>query len=302
MKKILVLFFLSAFIFPTLWAKKDKPNPKEKESIELDSVTLNLLSRISNLKFQTEGKVTIADGRTQIQIPAGFKYLDKEQSHFVVEEYWGNPKQELEGMLFLKEANILDTALWAFIIEYESNGHIDDSDAKELNYTELMVEMKKSTTEANAERIKMGYLKIELIGWASAPFYDSANKTLHWAKELSFNDDEVHTLNYDVRILGRDGLISLNAIGGMDNLEEVKNKIPEILSAVKFTNGNEYRDFDPSVDKVAAVGIGGLVAGHVLAKAGFFVVILKYIKVIALAVIGGGTWIWRKITGRGGEE
>jgi uncharacterized membrane-anchored protein len=47
------------------------------------------------------------------------------------------------------------------------------------------------------------------------------------------------------------------------------------------------------VDEVAAWTVGGLVAGKVMAKAGFFVVLLKFWKVIALAVAGAGSFVWR---------
>ncbi|WP_428548305.1 DUF2167 domain-containing protein [Profundibacter sp.] len=37
-------------------------------------------------------------------------------------------------------------------------------------------------------------------------------------------------------------------------------------------------DFKPSIDKVAAVGIGGLIAGKVLAKTGLIAVALIFLK------------------------
>jgi len=38
-----------------------------------------------------------------------------------------------------------------------------------------------------------------------------------------------------------------------------------------------YSDFDPKIDKVALWTIGGLVAGKVLAKAGLFALLLKFL-------------------------
>lgn len=52
--------------------------------------------------------------------------------------------------------------------------------------------------------------------------------------------------------------------------------------------GQRYNDFSAGIDEVAAYGIGGLVAGKVLAKVGFFAIILKFWKVAILAL--GGTW------------
>jgi uncharacterized membrane-anchored protein len=82
----------------------------------------------------------------------------------------------------------------------------------------------------------------------------------------------------------------------------IKNETLKIFNTSEFSEGNKYWDFNPSMDKVAAVGIGGLVAGKVLAKAGLFVILLKYLKSILVAVLGGGSWLWSKITGKKEEE
>jgi uncharacterized membrane-anchored protein len=75
-----------------------------------------------------------------------------------------------------------------------------------------------------------------------------------------------------------------------------------VLSMVEFSNGNRYADFNSNTDKVAAWTIGGLVAGKVLAKVGFFALFLKYIKLIIIAVGGGAAAVWRFITGRRKKE
>ena len=95
---------------------------------------------------------------------------------------------------------------------------------------------------------------------------------------------EDNTLNYDVRVLGRKGVLVLQAVSGISQLDSVKQNIDPLLHAVAFTDGNKYSDFDASTDEIAAWTIGSLVAGKVLAKAGFFAFILKFGK---LFVIGG---------------
>ena len=299
MKKISVLLLLCFCCFLNVQAKsKDKATENQKKELEklgMDSTTVNLMMKLSALKFQEEGSVTIAEGKATIQIPEGFKFLDSKQSHFVVEELWGNPKQDLEGMLLPKASNLLDDT-WAFIIKYNNEGHIDDSDAKGINYNEMMVDLKKEVLEDSPKRKMSGYDTFEIIGWASTPYYDEQKKVLHWAKEIKFENAESNTLNYDVRLLSREGMVSLNAVGDISKLDEIKSQIPNVFNAFSFTSGNAYSDYNSGIDKVAAVGIGGLVAGKVLAKVGFFAIILKYIKVIIVAVIAGGSWIWRKIT------
>lgn len=69
----------------------------------------------------------------------------------------------------------------------------------------------------------------------------------------------------------------------------IKPEMEEVLSTVEFSQGHRYEDFDPDLDSVAAYGIGGLIAGKVLAKAGIFAVLLKFLiaakKLLIVAAI-----------------
>ena len=88
----------------------------------------------------------------------------------------------------------------------------------------------------------------------------------------------------------------------MSQLQDIEAKAPTILGMVDFTDGNRYADFKPGTDKVAAYGIAGLIAGGVLAKAGFFkllwVGILAAKKFIIVAVIAIVAGIKRLLGGR----
>ena len=58
-----------------------------------------------------------------------------------------------------------------------------------------------------------------------------------------------------------------------------------------FTVGNTYEDFDSSIDTVAAVGIGGLVAGKVLSKAGLLAVALIFLKKFGVFLLLPLDWL-----------
>jgi uncharacterized membrane-anchored protein len=78
-------------------------------------------------------------------------------------------------------------------------------------------------------------------------------------------------LNYNIRILGRRGVLVLNAVAAMSQLREIEKSTPKILAALDFNPGNRYADFSEAAgDKVASYGIAALVAGGVAAKLGFF--------------------------------
>jgi uncharacterized membrane-anchored protein len=142
---------------------------------------------------------------------------------------------------------------------------------------------------------------VHLIGWGSPPYYDKNQHTLHWAKLLRFGDGLDETLNYNVRILGRKGVLVFNAIATPQQLPEIKASIPGLLANVSFVRGQQYNDFTSGIDEVAAYGIGGLVAGKVLAKVGLFGLILKFWKIGLLAL--GGAWAAiKRFLGFGAKE
>ncbi len=271
-------------------------------SKEIDSSQLYIDQINESIKFQNTGKVDL--GNSTLNIPAGFKFLDSAQSRYVLEDLWGNPpgNQNTLGMLFPTDLDAFSDNVWAFEISMDEMGYVKDKDAKKMDYDDLMKDMKKDNIEENKTRKEMGYGQALLVGWASKPFYDKDKHVLHWAKEIKFNEDSLNTLNYNIRFLCKKGVLVVNAIAGVNQLALVKQNIPNVLSSVEFKKGEKYEDFNPSVDKVAAYGIGGLVAGKVLAKAGVFVFLLKYIKIIGIAVVAFGAKLWSMITGKKKED
>src|SRR5690606_35640129 len=138
-------------------------------------------------------------------------------------------------------------------------------------------------------------------GWAAPPRYDAAAKKLYWAKEIKFGDSTEHTLNYNIRLLGRRGVLVLNVVAGMNQLKIVEATTPEILAAVNFQEGHRYADFREGTDKVATYGLAALVAGGVAAKAGFFkgllvaALAMKKFLIIGLIALAAGVkkfWSW----------
>ncbi|MES2848659.1 MAG: DUF2167 domain-containing protein [Bacteroidota bacterium] len=290
MKK-LVLFLLTVFLFSkTSLAKGDKDSAivaLEKQIKFVDSVE-------SAMSYQT-GTIALSGGFAKLNVPEGFKYLNSEQSNYVITELWGNPAQQgILGMLFPKDGGPFADSSYAFVITYDAAGYVKDDDADDINYDDMLKELQKDEIEENKARSAQGYDPIHMVGWATKPFYDKSNKVLHWAKNLKFAGAETNTLNYEVRILGRKGILSMNAIATMDQLDMVKKDIDKVLKIPAFTDGNMYKDFDSKTDNVAAWTIGGLVAGKVLLKVGFFA---KFWKLIVLGVVALGAGL-KKFLGR----
>jgi uncharacterized membrane-anchored protein len=268
-------------------------------SLAQDSTALKIEALEKTFTYQ-HGSIKIGDGIATVTIPAGYKYLDSVQALRVLTEIWGNPKTPNMTMGFIlpEKQGIMTAGSYVFNIQYDAIGYVKDDDAKDVDYDEMLTNLKKETADENPERQKAGYPPINIIGWAAKPYYDADKHILHWAKEVKFGTDSVNTLNYNVRVLGRKGVLVLNAIATMDEIAPVKADVPHVLTMVAFTDGNKYTNFDSGIDKVAAWTIGGLVAGKILAKVGFFALAVKFWKLIALAFVGVGGAIKKFFTGR----
>ncbi|MBC5838096.1 DUF2167 domain-containing protein [Flavobacterium muglaense] len=270
---------------------------KTKLSVLLSLFSILLFAQNENVKqidsiektfTYKHGTITLSNGVGSINVPNGFKYLDPVQAERVLVELWGNPKSDnlTLGLLLPEKQGVLDQKGYVFNIQYDEIGYVKDDDADDIDYDELLTQMRKDSDEENISREKEGFQAISIVGWAAKPFYDEDRKILHWAKEIKFGTDALNTLNYNVRILGRKGVIVLNAIATESELPLVQRDISKVLDIVQFNKGYKYEEFDSSIDNVAAWTIGGLVAGKILTKVGVFAIIAKFGKVIFLAILG----------------
>jgi uncharacterized membrane-anchored protein len=247
---------------------------------------------LASLKFQN-GKIDLPNGIAALDLPPSFRYLNPEDSSRVLVDAWGNPPGDKTlGMIFPADLSPIDQNGWGIVITYDEDGHVSDEDADKIKYDELLKDMQSSMEEANAERKKQGYEPVSLLGWAETPSYDKASHKLYWAKELGFGDAQQHTLNYNIRVLGRKGVLVLNAVAGMNQIGIIKTEMPKVLSATNFKAGNDYNDFNSSTDKVAAYGIAALVAGGVAAKLGFFAKIFALLLAFKKLLIVGVIALW----------
>ncbi|AXA93894.1 DUF2167 domain-containing protein [Massilia sp. YMA4] len=256
---------------------------------------------LASLKFQ-EGKIALPGGIATLDLPAGFRYLPPADAGRLLSEGWGNPPGiETLGMIVPTAVNPLTREGWGVVVTYEKDGHVKDDDADNIKYDELLKSMQESMQEANEERKKQGYQAMTLVGWAEAPHYDKASHKLYWAKELHSEGDKENGLNYNIRVLGREGVLVLNAVASMDQIGHIRKEMKTVTAFSDFTPGNRYADFDEKTDKVAEYGLAALIAGGAAAKLGLFgklfAVLLAFKKLIIVGLGALGVGI-AKLLGR----
>lgn len=254
---------------------------------------------LASLTFE-KGKVVLGDNLATLNLPPQFVFLNGEDAERLLVEAWGNPPDaELPlGMVLPAGISPLAAESWAVTVEYEGSGYVSDEDAADIDYGDMLKDLQEEAAADNKWRAENGYETVQLVGWADQPHYDANGKKLHWAKELTFGESDENTLNYNIRVLGRKGVLVLNFIANMGQLEEIKQAVPTVLAMTEFNQGNRYAEFDPDIDEVAAYGIGALIAGKLAAKAGLFatlLILLKKFWILPVLLFG---WLGKRLFGK----
>lgn len=285
------------FLSISLCTAQEAPSPEDREA----AYRAHVLKVLEGIRYR-EGVQELPGGMARLELPEGFRYLEPEDARKVVVDLWGNPPDaaaDILGMVIPQGEHLARPDSWAIVVSFSEDGHVDDRDADEINYDDLLAQLQESSRQSNEARKAAGFETMDLVGWAVAPRYDKEHKVLHWAKRFDVAGSDQDTLNYDVRVLGRRGVLSLNGIADLSRVADIEAASPAIVSMLRFNDGHRYADFDPATDEkadysLAGLLVGGAVAAKVAAKAGFFA---KFGKLILLGAIGLGA-LGKKLLGR----
>lgn len=118
--------------------------------------------------------------------------------------------------------------------------------------------------------------------WIFDPELDREKKSVSYSYKI-FWSDKFNTLESKNIILGKEGFLETAYVINLNNkdlnLKDEAAYSKDFVNGVKFNDGFKYSDYKPG-DKLAAVGIGGLVAGSLgvkaLAKSGILLKLAKF--------------------------
>jgi len=229
----------------------------------------------------------------ELELPAGFSLLERAQARAVLEKM-GNEAANVLGLVYQPDKD------WIVVIEYADVGYVSDSDADELDADELLESYRRGTEQQNVRRVQLGMPALVIDGWSERPRYERAGRRLAWG--IRGHDDR-QGINFFTNILGRRGYLSMNLIDDPAVIEQSKQQVAQLLTAVRFKPGEQYEDYREG-DRSSGLGLRMLVLGGAgiaaakAAKTGVLVAILLALKkgfvVIGVAIAGLFRWLFRR--------
>jgi uncharacterized membrane-anchored protein len=288
---------------PALVARAVPPDTKASSAEPANSADPEeaIRARVESIEARLHpqtGDIRLPGANAVLHLGQDYYFLPAAEARIVLTEAWNNPPDAVSnvlGLVFPAGRHFYEADAWGAVISYESTGYVSDSDAQSADYAELLRQLQEGDAEVNQRRAAQGYPAQHLVGWAEQPVYNPSTHSVVWAQNLQISGQSENTLNYDVRLLGRNGVLSLNMLAGMSQLAATRQAAQRFAAQAEFTPGNRYADHQ-SGDRTAEYGVAGLVAAGlgvaVAQKAGFLAVALLFLKKVGILIVAGIALLW----------
>ena len=248
MKKIFLYLFSIIFLFSTQLNAIEKKKLTDTEWNE----------KINTLKWYNE------DGKsTSVKIPgsnANIKIYENEMYLLGQDidqyDWWAYGRSE--GMDAIR---VFGASYYYTITKPENNGYVKIDDWSDVSPEELI----QGLRDANKDKGD-GLAYAKQINWIYKPSLDKEKNLVTYSYKVIWNNDSTSMESKNI-ILGREGYIDQTFVfEDLSNTRENADLAKSASLDTSFTEGYTYKDYK-SGDKIAAAGIGALVATSLGVKA-----------------------------------
>lgn len=236
------------------------------------------------------GEAKLGD-QALLKLPKGYRFLGAQETQRLLKQMGNFPSGSELGLITATD----EGEQWFMVVRYIDAGYVKDDEAANWDADALMASIKEGTDEDNKTREAQGFPPLVIRGWEEKPHYDKTANKVVWAISAQERESAVG-VNYNTLALGRQGYLSMNMVGSLEQLPLLKPHVSLLLANVEFVEGKRYADFDSTTDKVAAVGLSALIAGAaiksgLLAKLWGFIIPLviagkKVLMLLVIAIAG----------------
>lgn len=216
--------------------------------------------------------ITLRD-QAVVNLPEGKEFIPADSANLVMKAIGNEDNTNRVGLIideggFIKSFTLMDI-LWI------NSGFIKDDEASKLDAQPLLEHLRKDQEQANKQRKKDGLEELYLDSWAEKPTYDAQSHRFYWSILLHGANDSYQegTLNYRIRLLGREGFFSMDMIGPTSAFEALKPIANELADNTHYNEGKRYTDFNEKTDHIAAYGLLGLLGIFTAKKLGLLAIL-----------------------------
>ena len=204
----------------------------------------------ASLYRQSDAAIDVAGGRMHIDVSSEFDFLESADAARLFIAMGNSPEvaNALEGALMPAGVNPLYAGGWAASIEFDAVGRVEEDDSS-LSFPEVLYGL----------RDRQSRWGVDVAGWVEPPYYERANHTLYSAFELA--SPQGNAVNYQMHMLGRDGVLIVNIVAPMEDADLVRIAAPRLRDLFYYHDGSRYEDYLDG-ELLAANTLAGLLSGE----------------------------------------
>ena len=243
---ILCNFIFLVFAFKALAIDLKIPKTDEEWNKAMDSL---------NWK-EGPSLVNYNEANSKINISSNFSILEKEDAHQIL--YW------LNGTNFdYIDVYAINKDNEQYMFFYTDSGYVKTDDWTDVDPDQFIKEIRENYKTSNDTRKKNGQPTILNVSWKKKPYLDGVYNSVYYALNVDWSDNKSSAEGTAI-ILGKEGYTTASYVAGDNGYQE--QMLLNLSKIHKFNATKEYKDWK-SGDKVAAVGIGALLATTLGVKA-----------------------------------
>ncbi len=293
---VAALFITCGLGAPAALAQSESPGPAHgnagSEEAQLPQVNWS----------QGPVHVDLGNDIAQLELPEGYAFAGPDDARTILRNMGNRPVGNELGLLIpnAQEQN------WFLVFSWQPVGFVKDDEKDKIDADAILKNIQEATEEGNAWRKENNLPAMHVTGWAEPPRYDERTHNLVWAT-LAESEGGGRSANYNMRLLGRHGIVSATLVEDPELLATSKPFAYAAMEQFSFKPGSKYSEWKQG-DKVAEYGLTALVAagaGATAAKLGFFGFLSKLLakggKAIvagALVLLAGLRKVWSSLFGR----
>ena len=252
-------FSLQSFAVEKFMLSKDLS--KEERGKKLDTLTWH------NWDNSKNHKTLLKKPNAEIYILESEYYL-KGTKDINQYSWWVFGEEDIQSNLIIFSG---DQTIY---VKYKDEGYVTIDDWKSIKPENLIAEMRQAQEAWKDQLKEEGRNYVEELNWIYKPTFDQEKSAIYFSYEAAWDgkDGKYKTMETNSIVLGRNGYLELSFVTPIKNettkieLEQFANLAKDFTVGIDFLEGSKHTDYK-SGDKVAALGIGGLVAGTLGVKA-----------------------------------
>jgi uncharacterized membrane-anchored protein len=250
----------------------------------------DLNNKVNTLNWNSgPKKIPFTEAKATINISGDYEYLQGEDVNQFL--YWlGGVEFPYQKILVMPKGE--DWGSYYYLYSYSDSGYVKIDDWEDIDPDEFLKDLEQTSKSDNAERRKKNQATLTSISWSYTPRLDRNKNLVNYALVSKWSDND-QSVQASSLILGKEGYTHATMVS---SAAVYKDSLLENASAIhEFNPDVGYNAWKPG-DKVAAVGIAGLLAATLGGKsakvaAPILVVLLGLLKKFWWIVILPFLWL-----------